>query len=163
MQLEQEGYLLKNARITLNYIPEIVFLIIFTYVVYNNIDNIMDNIMGNLFYSNISFSVGENPSMPCGLDYSHVVVTNNTLFPLNMAEWRFGVGDERYTFPDRWLWPGQSIKVWNGVGIDDQENLYVGHSKNIWRGYEVMTLEVSNLYGLVGFSYQYSRTCDPLW
>lgn len=142
----------------LNYIPEFVFLIIFIYVVYHN----MDSFMENLLYLDVNLNLVENPVSPCGPNYSYVVITNNTFIPLSMEEWQLSDIYGPYSFPNRWIWPGQSINLWSGSGTDDQDNLYAGRSIPVWNRYE-MTFEVSNLYGLTGFTSWQNWTCDPFW
>jgi hypothetical protein len=37
-----------------------------------------------------------------------------------------------YHFPDRWLAPGEEIRVWSGTGHDDNSNLYAGRRSPVW-------------------------------
>jgi hypothetical protein len=89
-----------------------------------------------------------------------LVVYNRSIFAAPMRDW--WVTDEygRYHFPDRWLAPGEQIRVWSKSGQDDAANIYAGRQSPVWEasnfGYHVTYFEHSQeLFK--------TTNCDPVW
>jgi hypothetical protein len=54
------------------------------------------------------------------------------LLPAPSSGWWVSDTYGTYHFPDRWLVPGEEIRVWSGSGHDDNSNLYAGRRSPVW-------------------------------
>jgi hypothetical protein len=67
------------------------------------------------------------------LQFAQVLsVRNRGLFAAPMRDWWIRDGYGAYQFPDRWIAPGEEIRIWSGTGSDDAANLYAGRRSPVW-------------------------------
>jgi hypothetical protein len=87
-----------------------------------------------------------------------LAIRNRGIFAAPMRDWWITDEYGRYHFPDRWLAPGEEVRVWSGSGTDNQANLYAGRRSPVWEtknfSYRVTYFEHSQ-----GLSK--SAFCDP--
>lgn len=93
--------------------------------------------------------------MPCRIENRYVVVTNTSFIPFNLEGWRL----DGYTLPSRWIWPGQSIKLWSGSATSDFYNLYADDSSDTWT-IGGIRVESRDLFGVASFHSFIGKTCD---
>jgi hypothetical protein len=160
MQTARESIIERIGWKIYQYIPVIVLLGMFMCVAYSIIALLIAIFIPPL---DVSFTRDENPSMPCGIEDRYVVVTNNSSSPINLEGWRVTHSGEPYTFPNHWLQPSESIKLWRGSGTDDTDNLYAGHSRDAWRFDYGLTVESKNRFGVLRLHSFIGVNCDPLW
>jgi hypothetical protein len=87
-----------------------------------------------------------------------LVVRNRGIFAAPMRDWWIEDGGSTYQFPDRWLAPGEEIRVWSGSGTDDQANLYAGWPSTVW---ETGNFSYRVTYFEMGWETFKSMMCDP--
>jgi hypothetical protein len=61
-----------------------------------------------------------------------LAVRNSGIFAAPIRDWWITDEYGRYQFPDRWLAPGEEVRVWSGSGTDNQANLYAGRRSPVW-------------------------------
>lgn len=83
----------------------------------------------NNYDTGISFSPGGSG---CERIESYIVIRNDGSLPFDITGWSFDDSQGAYVFPQHRIWPGRSIHLWSGSGIDNQENLYAGRSVSAW-------------------------------
>lgn len=159
MLTEPEGRIIRILDKILTYISVVIILSIFICATFT----IIDRLLSLLPQDGLSFTLAENPSMPCGIENRYVVVTNNSSSPINFEGWRVTNSGEPYILPNRWLQPSESIKLWSGSGTDDTDNLYARHSRDAWRFDYGLTVESKNLFGVLSLHSFIVVNCDPLW
>lgn len=162
MQLEPEGRVAKILDKMLSYIAGAIILSISICGASSMISGLVNGIFSSPS-PNVSFTRDENPAMPCGIEDRYVVVTNNSSSAVNLEGWRVTNSGKTYTFPNRWLQPSESIKLWSGSGTDDTHNLYAGQSRDAWRFSYGLTVESKKLFGGVSLHSWQIMKCDPVW
>lgn len=108
---------------------------------------------------NLSFGPAFEPN--CKKIYTYIIVRNDGDSSQNLAGWSFGDPEGSYDFPEYWLEPGQSINLWSGFGVDDQENLYAGRSNPMWAlDSETWQVRNNNPFSVESFIVWSNMTCD---
>ncbi|NTU86017.1 MAG: lamin tail domain-containing protein [Chloroflexales bacterium] len=114
-------------------------------------------ILWKLAASNASIEVTQGPLLgpqgdPCNFEVSFITVRNTSPFPVLTSDWRLEDSIGVYTFPNRWVAPGQTVTVWSGTGTSDAANLYAGRAAVAWN---TQRLQLTSLL----FSYMSAREC----